>query len=85
MTPEQILRLRRKYLHECRRYNREEKKQGGTGANQHQQRDQIDTFAKTADRLADEYKVPELTVKRYGKKQRGVFNKVVEMLGKTGQ
>lgn len=51
-----------------RRYNREKKAQGGTGANQHKsQRDQIDTSAKTADRLAKEHGVSAATVKRAGK------------------
>ena len=38
-----------------RRYNRAKKAQGGTGANQYKQKDQNDTSANTAKRLAKEH------------------------------
>lgn len=47
-------------------YNRTKKAVGGTGANQHKQRDQIDPSAKTADKLADDHGVSPATVKRAG-------------------
>ena len=51
-----------------RRYNRTKKAQGGTGANQHKQKGQIDLSAtNTAAKLAAEHSVSEKTVKRAGK------------------
>ena len=40
-----------------RRYNRAKKAQGGTGANQHVQKDQIEPSATTAEKLAAEHGV----------------------------
>ena len=48
-----------------RRYNRQKRRQGGTGANQYMQTDQTDTSA-TADKLAAEHGVSAPTVKRAG-------------------
>lgn len=59
LHPDQASYLRGK------RYNGEKLTQGGTGANQHVQRDQNDLSA-TADRLASEYKVSAPTIKRDG-------------------
>jgi len=50
-----------------RRYNRAKKAQGGTGANQYKQKDQNDTSANTAKRLAKEHGVSPATIKRDGK------------------
>ena len=51
-----------------RRYNRTKKARGGTGANQHKQKGQIDLSAtNTAANLAAEHSVSEATVKRAGK------------------
>lgn len=47
-------------------YNARKKHQGGTGANQHAQRDQSDPSAKTADHLAAEHDVSAPTIKRDG-------------------
>ncbi len=49
-----------------RKYNRTKKAQGGTGANQYEQRDQNDPSAKTADKLAAQHGVSPATVKRAG-------------------
>lgn len=49
-----------------RKYNRAKKKQGGTGANQYEQRDQNDPSAKTADKIAAQHGVSPATVKRAG-------------------
>jgi len=49
-----------------RRYNRAKKAQGGTGANQHMQKDQIEPSASTAEKLAKEHGVSPATVKRAG-------------------
>lgn len=51
-------------------YNRRKKPQGGTGANQHEQRDQIDPSAndKTAEQVAKEMGVSAPTVKRDGQR-----------------
>lgn len=50
-----------------RRYNRQKKAQGGTGANQHSQKDQNDLSANTAEKLATEHGVSAPTVKRAAK------------------
>ena len=49
-----------------KRYNWEKGSQGGTGANQYQQRGQNAPSAKTAEKLAEEYKVDARTIKRDG-------------------
>lgn len=59
IRPDQASYLRGK------RYNGEKQAQGGTGANQHVQKDQNDLSA-TADRLASEYKVSAPTITRDG-------------------
>lgn len=53
-----------------RRYNREKKKQGGTGANQHtvKQSGKICNSAKTEEKLSDEYKVAPRTIHHYALK-----------------
>jgi len=61
LTPDQMSLLR------GRRYNRAKKAQGGTGANQYKQKDQNDTSANTAKRLAKEHGVSPATIKRDGK------------------
>ncbi len=49
-------------------YNRRKKAQGGTGANQHKQKGQIDLSAtNTAANLAAEHLISEKTVRRAGK------------------
>ena len=57
-----------------RRYNRTKKKQGGTGANQHVQKSQVDTSADTATALAEQHGVSRATVIRDG--SRGNQHKV---------
>jgi hypothetical protein len=57
-------------------YNGRKKEQGGTGANQHAQKDQNDTSANTAEQVAAETGVSPATVKRDGK--------LVDALGKLG-
>ena len=61
LTPDQMSLLR------GRRYNRAKKAQGGTGANQYKQKDQNDTSANTAKRLAKEHGASPATIKRDGK------------------
>jgi N6-adenosine-specific RNA methylase IME4 len=60
LTPDQMRLLR------GRRYNRQKRPQGGTGANQYMQKDQNDLSA-TADKLAKEHGVSAPTIKRDGK------------------
>ena len=60
LTPDQASLLR------GRRYNRAKKAQGGTGANQHKQKDQIDPSARTAERLGKQHGVSAPTIKRDG-------------------
>lgn len=59
-----------------RRYNRTKPKQGGTGANQHQQSGQNVRSALSASELAAEHGVDEKTIRRDGK-----FAEAVEALG----
>lgn len=71
LTPEQMSLLR------GRRYNRQKKIQGGTGANQHsEQRGKICPSAKTAERIAYETGVSPRTIKNDGQ-----FANAVEKLG----
>ena len=58
LSPDQLSWLR------GRRYSRTKKAQGGTGANQHEQRCQIVPSAKTAESLAKEHGVNESTIRR---------------------
>ncbi len=53
-------------------YEREKGKQGGTGANQYLQKAQNDLSAKTAERLARQYKVTAPTIKRDAQYARAV-------------
>ena len=55
-----------------RRYNRTKKKQGGTGANQHVQKSQVDTSADTATALAEQHGVSRATVIRDGKRAEAI-------------
>ena len=66
-----------------RRYNRAKKAQGGTGANQYKQKDQNDTSANTADRLAKEHGVSPATKAICDKESAWSIRDLTSCLAKT--